>query len=135
MRCVPSVHPSAKHDEGSAVTGFALVTPLLIAVFIGLIVVASVVRHRAVLGAAAASGVRVASAYGASDTQGRLVANQLVQAHGYDPKGISIAISHPIVNGVHLVQFVVSDGVHVPWLNRDVILTQTSRAVDEESFL
>ena len=135
MRCVPSVHPSAKHDEGSAVTGFALVTPLLIAVFIGLIVVASVVRHRVVLSAAASSGVRVASAYGASDTQGHLVAKQILQAHGYDPKGTRIAISHPVVNGVHLVQVVVSDGLHVPWLNRDFTLTQTSRAVDEESLL
>ena len=120
-------------DEGSAVTGFALVAPLLVAVFICLTVVVSIVRHQAVLGAAASTGARVASAYDSTDAQGRVAVTDLVQAHGYNAKRVNITISHPVVNGVRLVQVVVGDGVHVPWINRDIGLSQSARAVDEQS--
>lgn len=124
-----------KEDAGSAVTGFALVTPLLIAVFIAVIGVSSVVRHRAVLGAAASCGVRVASAYGSSDIKGRTVAAELVRAHGYDVKKMNILISHPIVNGVRLVEVEVRERIRVPWIDREVMVSQKAREVDEGGLL
>jgi hypothetical protein len=109
--------------------------PFLIATFIALIGISSVVRHRAILGAAAASGVRVASAYGASDTQGRVAANNILATHGLSRSKVGVTITHPFSNGVRLVQVVVHENVRVPWINREVSLSQSSRAVDEESLL
>lgn len=124
-----------KDDEGSAVTGFALVTPLLVAVFIAVIAVSSVVRHRAVLGAAASTGARVASAYGSSDTQGRIAVTELVRTHGYEATKVNISIVHPVVNGVRLVQVEVRESLRIPWIDREVMVSQMAREVDEEGLL
>lgn len=108
-----------------------MAAPMLIAAFVAIIALTSIVQHRAVLGAAASMGVRVASAYGASDVQGRRAATDVLVSHGLDSARSEVTITHPHVNGVSLVQVTVASKVRVPWLNRVVSMVQSARAVDE----
>lgn len=110
-----------------------MAAPMLIAAFVAIIALTSIVQHRAVLGAAASMGVRVASAYGASDVQGRHAATDVLASHGLSSSRSEVSITHLRVNGVGLVQATVSSKVRVPWLNRVVTLVQSARAVDEGS--
>ena len=122
-------------DEGSAVTGFALVAPLLVLTFIALIVVTSILRERVVLGAAASTAARTAAAYGSSDSLGHVSALKVATDNGMKKADIEFDISHPLSQGVRLVEVTVSSRVTIPWMNRSLTLHQTARAVDEESLL
>ncbi len=122
-------------DEGSAVTGFALVAPMLVLTFVALIVVTSLVRQRVVLGSAASTAARTASAFGATDSQGRHDALRVIANSGIKSSGIDFVISHPLTRGVRLVQATATSHVTVPWLHATIVIHQTARAVDEGSLL
>lgn len=126
---------SKPSDEGSSVTGFALVAPLLVLTFVTLVVITSIVRERVVLGAAASTAARTAAAYGSTDSQGRIAALKVVTQNRMKKSDIKFDISHPRAQGVQLVEVTVSSRVTVPWIHRTLSLHQTARAVDEESLL
>ena len=123
--------PNLADDKGSAVTGFAVAAPMLIAVFLAIIALTSLVQLRAVLGAAASVGVRVASAYGASDFQGKEAATDVLLAHGLSPLRSQVTVTHLRSHGVGLVRITVKSQLSVPFLKREATLVQTAQAVDE----
>ena len=116
-------------------TGFALVAPLLVLTFIALIVVTSLVRERVVLGAAASTAARTAASYGSTDSLGHVMAVKVATDNGMKKSDIEFDISHPLSQGVRLVEVTVSSRVTIPWVHRSLTLHQTARAVDEESLL
>jgi len=130
MRCVP--YQSLKSDAGSAVTGFALVAPLLVCVFIVVIQIGSVLADRATLMLAAQSGARVASTFNGTSAEGRAKAVSVLQSRGMDASAvITFHDEHRSTVG-----YVVCEAIfrqHITWLNRDITFSTTARAIDESS--
>jgi len=130
MRCVP--YQSLKSDTGSAVTGFALVAPLLVCVFILVIQIGSVLADRATLMLAAQSGVRVASTFNGTSADGRAKALSVLQSRGMDTR--AVIIFHDEQRGtVNYIICEASSHRHITWLNKDVTISTTARAIDESS--
>jgi len=128
MLCVP--YRSLKQDRGSAVTGFALVAPLVVCVFIVVIQIGSVLGDRATLMLAAQSGVRVAGTLDGTNTQGRAKALSVLRSRSMDAK--TFVTFHDERRGtMHYVVCTVTSRRHISWLNRDVTTTVRARAIDE----
>jgi Flp pilus assembly protein TadG len=130
MRCVP--YQSLKSDSGSAVTGFALVAPLLVCVFIVVIQIGSVLADRATLMLAAQSGVRVASTFDGTSAAGRAKALSVLQSRGMATSAI-ITFHKEHRGTVNYVICIATSHRHVAWLDRDVTFRTTARALDERS--
>jgi Flp pilus assembly protein TadG len=130
MRCVP--YQSLKSDTGSAVTGFALVAPLLVSVFIVVIQIGSVLADRATLVLAAQSGVRVASTFDGTSAGGRAKALSVLQSRGMATSAV-ITFHHEHRGTVNYVICAATGHRHIPWLNRDITFTTRARAIDERS--
>jgi Flp pilus assembly protein TadG len=130
MRCVP--YQSLKSDTGSAVTGFALVAPLLVGVFIVVIQIGSVLADRATLMLAAQSGVRVASTFNGTSADGRAKALSVLQSRGMDT-GTVITFHDEHRGTVGYVVCEASSHRHITWLNKDITFSTTARAIDESS--
>jgi len=130
MRCVP--YQSLKSDTGSAVTGFALVAPLLVGVFIVVIQIGSVLADRATLMLAAQSGARVASTHNGTSVDGRSEALSVLQSRGMDNSAV-IRFHDEHRGTLSYVICEASFRQHITWLNRDITLSTTARALDESS--
>ena len=123
---------SLKSETGSAVSGFALVAPLLVCVFIVVIQIGSVLADRATLMLATQSGVRVASTFDGTSAQGRAKALSVLQSRGME-SGAVIAFAREHRGPVHYVTCTGTSHRHVPWLNKDITFTTKARAIDESA--
>lgn len=130
--CIRSAsRKSFRCDAGSAVVGFSMIAPLVIAVFITVVNVSSIVSTRAVLTSAAHTGGRVAANYGATHQMGLQAARQIMESKNLDTAQVSF--HNEVVQGVDFVVVTVTYKQHVSWLNRDVELVATSRTVNENA--
>ncbi|MEI6405309.1 MAG: TadE/TadG family type IV pilus assembly protein [Actinomycetes bacterium] len=125
MRCIPL----ASREAGSAVVGFSMVAPLMIAVFIAVLNVGSILSVRAVLSSAAQTGARVAGNYGATRAQGVSAAQQVLESRHLDSATLDV---QPIIsNGLRFIVVTANYTTHVAWLNRDIQLSAVARSLDE----
>jgi len=128
MRC--ALFLSLKQEKGSAVTGFALVAPLVVCMFVVVIQVASVLADRVTLTMAAQSGVRVASTLDGTNAQGRSKALSVLQSRRMDKQSVVTFVDEGR-GGMHYVVCTASSHRHIAWLNREITMTVQARAIDE----
>ena len=128
MRCVPFRNLS--DESGSAATGFALVAPLIVCVFIVVIQIGSVLADRTTLMLAAQSGVRIASTLDGTNAQGRAKAFSVLQSRRMASKA-SVTLRDERRGTMHYVVCKTTSRRHIAWLNREITLTVTARALDE----
>jgi len=128
MRC--ALFLSLKQEKGSAVTGFALVAPLVVCMFVVVIQVASMLADRVTLTMAAQSGVRVASTLDGTNAQGRSKALSVLQSRRMDKQSVVTFVDEGR-GGMHYVVCTVSSHRHIAWLNREITMTVQARAIDE----
>lgn len=120
-----------RNDHGSAVTGFALVTPLLILVFVGIIAICAVLGQRLILGAAASSGARMAATLGATRGQAMQQIDQVLVSFSMSPASVSRSLWSGKSSGAPAVFIRLSKRVSIPVVNRQFEISSTSHRIDE----
>lgn len=131
MRCVQLVPHNS--DEGSAVSGFAVIAPLVTLVFVAVIAIASVLGQRVVLGAAASSGARMAATLGATHGQARQQINQVLLSYSVNPTSVTTQMWRARSSGVPAVFVRLTKTISVPWINQRLTISTTSHRIDENS--
>jgi len=129
VRCIR--YHGLKNDSGSAVTGFALVAPLVIGVFIVVIQIGSVLADRATLMLATQTGVRIASTLNGTNTQGKAKALSVLDTRGM-AKNVELSFADEQRGSMHYKVCKATSRIHLSWLGQDVTFTSVARAIDEQ---
>ena len=119
------------NPEGSAVVGFTLVAPLTVAVFLAVAQIVYLLAVRTAVSSAAHSGSRTAAVLGSTVGQGRIAVNNVLVAHGVDDNTARVTWRRTSNRGIPFLEVTVNCTAHVLWLRRDIGVTATARAVDE----
>lgn len=121
------------HEAGSSIVGFVLVAPLVVVLFLAISQIVILVADKTVISMAATSGARAASAADSSLSAGVSEARQILSSRVSSSRVANISVRRENVSGLTFVRMNVSREVTIPWLNRTVQISSTSRALDERS--
>jgi len=121
----------ARGDEGSAVVEFALVTPLLLVLLLGVLQIALAMHVRATLTAAAAEGARVAALSGSSLSHGEQRTRDVLTDSLAGGGVAGVSASRQRVDGVEVVAVTVTASLPLIGLLGPTSLQVTGHAVQE----
>jgi Flp pilus assembly protein TadG len=121
----------ARSDEGSAVVEFALVTPLLLVLLLGVLQIALAMHVRATLTAAAAEGARVAALSGSSLIRGEQRTRDVLTDSLAGGGVAGVSASRQRVDGVEVVAVTVAASLPLFGLLGPTSLQVTGHAVQE----
>lgn len=119
--------------EGSSIVGFVLVAPLVVTLFVAVSQIVVLVADKAVISSAATVGARAASASDASLAMGVVEAKQVLASRGAVARAAHVSVRREQVSGVTYVRMNVNSEVKIPWLDRMIQISSSSRALDERS--
>lgn len=131
MRCIQSA--SREGEQGSAVTGFALVAPLVVLVFVAVAQVISVALVRTAAHSAAATGARLAATLGSGATAGNRAADAVLRDLGVDPDQATKTWRRSRISGVPYLALTVTVPARVPFVGRGVSVSSSVRVTDENA--
>ena len=131
MRCTPSASPD--RQAGSAVTGFALVAPLAVVVFVAVLQMIALGLLHTSVHSAAATGARLAATLGSGPADGARAADAMLVAHGIRPATVSKSWRRIRVSGVPYLVLTVSVPARVAWLGTTLTVRSTARVTDENA--
>lgn len=131
MHCAQLAHH--KSDDGSAVTGFSLVAPLMTIVFLCVLAISAVLGQRVVLSAAASSGARMAATLGSTHGQAQREVNQVLESFSINSDSVSTSIWRGSISGVPAVYVRVQKSILIPWIHSSISIDATSHRIDENS--
>ena len=121
----------ARGDEGSAVVEFALVTPLLLVLLLGVLQIALAMHVRATLTAAAAEGARVAALSGSSLSRGEQRTRDVLTDSLAGGGVAGVTASRERLEGVTVVEVTVTASLPLIGLLGPTSLQVTGHAVQE----
>ncbi|MSW86547.1 MAG: pilus assembly protein [Actinobacteria bacterium] len=124
---------SARDDQGSAVVEFALVTPLLLVLLLGVLQIALAMHVRATLTAAAAEGARVAALSGSSLSQGEQRTRDVLTESLAGGGVAGVSASRERLAGVEIVAVTVTASLPLIGLLGPTSLQVIGHAVREDS--
>ena len=119
--------------EGSSIVGFVLVAPLVVTIFVAISQIVVLVADKAVISSAATVGARAASASDASLAMGVAEVKQVLASRGAVARAARISVRREQVSGITYVRISVNSEVKIPWLDRRIQISSSSRALDERS--
>ena len=122
----------ARSDTGSAVVEFALVTPLLLVLLLGVLQIALAMHVRATLTAAAAEGARVAALSGSSLSQGEQRTRDVLTESLAGGGVAGVSASRERLAGVEIVAVTVTARLPLIGLLGPTSLQVTGHAVRED---
>jgi Flp pilus assembly protein TadG len=125
--------PRLNSCRGSSVVGFALVAPLVTAVFVAVTQIVMLLGDKSTVTSAAVAGARDASAADASAIQGIAHAKKILASKKYLSDTARISLENEQNAGVHFVRMTVECDVEIPWINQAIHISSTSRSLDERS--
>ena len=123
----------ARGDTGSAVVEFALVTPLLLVLLLGVLQIALAMHVRATLTAAAAEGARVAALSGSSLSRGEQRTRDVLADSLAGGRVAGVSASRERLAGVEVVAITVTASLPLIGLLGPASLQVTGHAVQEGS--
>lgn len=123
----------ARGDTGSAVVEFALVTPLLLVLLLGVLQIALAMHVRATLTAAAAEGARVAALSGSSLSRGEQRTRDVLADSLTGGRVGGVSASRERLAGVEVVAITVTASLPLIGLLGPTSLQVTGHAVQEGS--
>ena len=123
----------ARGDTGSAVVEFALVTPLLLVLLLGVLQIALAMHVRATLTAAAAEGARVAALSGSSLSRGEQRTRDVLADSLAGGRVAGVSASRERLAGVEVVAITVTASLPLSGLLGPTSLQVTGHAVQEGS--
>lgn len=123
----------ARGDTGSAVVEFALVTPLLLILLLGVLQIALAMHVRATLTAAAAEGARVAALSGSSLSRGEQRTRDVLADSLAGGRVAGVSASRERLVGVEVVAITVTASLPLIGLLGPTSLQVTGHAVQEGS--
>ena len=123
----------ARGDTGSAVVEFALVTPLLLVLLLGVLQIALAMHVRATLTAAAAEGARVAALSGSSLSRGEQRTRDVLADSLAGGRVAGVSASRERLAGVEVVAITVTASLPLIGLLGPTSLQVTGHAVQEGS--
>lgn len=118
-------------DEGNAVVEFALVTPLLIVLLLGVLQIALALHVRATLTAAAAEGARVAALSGSSLDAGTARTRAVLATSLAGGALAGVTAQRTTQSGVHVVEVNVSGTLPLIGMLGPTSLQVSGHAVEE----
>ncbi len=120
-------------EAGSSIVGFVLVAPLVVILFVAISQIVILVADKTVISMAATSGARAASAADSSLSAGVSEARQILSSRASISRVANISVRRENVSGLTYVRMKVSKEVTIPWVNRTIQISSTSRALDERA--
>ena len=120
-------------ETGSGIVGFVLVAPLVVAIFVAIGQIAMLVADKNVLNSAAVIGARTASAEDASNADGRSAVLGVLASRGAGFRPETILITKVRNQGLTYISVEVTRKLLIPFLDREILMTGRSRAIDEAS--
>ncbi len=117
--------------DGNATLGFAMVAPLVVAVFIAVLQLVAITREQAALAAIAHDASRVASVFNGTPSHGVSAARAKLGSSTVTRARATIKIQRVTNGGVHYVQTTISENYRIAWLAKSVMLNASVRSIDE----
>ena len=135
MHCALSLlHKTHRETRGSALVGFVTVAPLIVIVSIAIIQSALLGLAHIGLMTAVQAGAQRASTLGGSDSQARSIVVSISHQHGLALVDSDVSVQHVTHGQVSYVTVSAHGSRWMTFIQRSVMLSATSREIDEERY-